>query len=632
MQKPRVNSKQTRGLQFRAEESDGGIELSISSDLPYLREYGYEVLVHSPDAINLERMENGAAVLLDHDPKKQVGVVERVWLDGNKLRARVRFSRGPLGQEILQDVLDGIRQNVSIGYAVNSWDKPSKRELLDETPVYKAVRWTPHEMSIVSIPADFSVGVGRSMDEEEDEKELDPSVVEEVIQEVTEVVADTQTEGVTLETVKETLETALEMVSEMVETGDSTEEELVTEDGTVDVTVAEEETTVGATEEVDTINADAAETPDEEEKADRSTTPTSAHIRRISVKENPTMKINQDEVRAATVSLTEKEQKQYSISRAVMGMVEGKRDGFEFEVSQEIARQTGREAAGLFIPTSVRAYSIGDSATAGALTFTQGGEFIDFLRNKAVVAGLGATVMTLNQKVALPKATADLNAQWIAEDGSGATFNSASLAQVTLSPKKLATYTGFTREALAVGSYDIENLLRNNIYNSFVTAFDKAALQGTGGNQPTGIVNLSGLISGSAASGSALTYAEAIELFSLVATGNADMGNMAYVTTPTIKAKAMATIKSGSTADFIVSDAEKIGLYPVAHSNNVPTGYVLFGDWSSLMMAEFGAIDIVVDPYTSKQKGIIEIGATMLGDINVRNVQSFAVAKNKTGF
>lgn len=629
MNRPRANSKQTRGLQFRAEETENGIELSISSDLPYLREYGYEVLVHSPEAINLERMENGAAVLLDHDPKKQVGVVEKVWLDGNKLRARIRFSRGPLGQEILQDVLDGIRQNVSIGYAVNQWDKPTKREMIDDTPVYKAVRWTPHEMSIVSIPADFSVGVGRSMEEEE-EKEVDPMVVEEVLAEVAEVVAEEGTEGATLEVVKETLETALEMVTEMVESNDSIEEELVMDNELVEESVEDESTDEVTVEvEVDPTTADAAEVPEEDE-ADRSNKPTSAHIRRISVKENPSMKINQDEVRNANIQFTEKEQKQYSISRAVMSMVEGKRDGFEWEVSQEIARQTGREASGMFVPTSVRAYSIGDSNTAGALTFTEGGEFIDFLRNKAVVAGLGATVMSLTQKVALPRATADLSAQWIAEDGAGATFNSASLAQVTLSPKKLATYTGFTREALVVGSYDIENLLRNNIYNSFVTAFDRAALQGAGGNAPTGLVSMS-IQTGNTGS-AALTYENAIELFSLVAGANADMGNLAYVTTPSIKAKAMATIKSGSTADFIVSDTEKIGLYPVAHSNNVPTGVVFFGDWSQMLMAEFGAIDIVVDPYTSKHKGIIEIGATMLGDINVRQLSAFAKATNKTGF
>jgi HK97 family phage major capsid protein len=349
----------------------------------------------------------------------------------------------------------------------------------------------------------------------------------------------------------------------------------------------------------------------------------------ISVQERHTMKNNLDNVQNANIKLTEREQKQYSLSRAILAAADGKRSGFEFEISDEIAKKTGRDSNGFWMPTSVRAYDITDNASAGALTFTQGGEFIDFLRNKAVVAGLGASVMTLNARTALPRATSDLSAQWIAEDGSGATFNSQSFDQMLLAPKKLATYTGVTREALTVATYDVENIIRTNIYNSFTTAFDRAAVQGTGGVQPVGLLNQTGLVSGTLTS-APLTFAAAVDLFGQVAGANADQGNLGYLTTPAIKARAMSTIKSGSTAEFIINDQQNLGLYSVAHSNNVPAGNFIFGDWSALVLAEFGAIEIVVDPYTNKQRGIVEVGATMLGDVGVKTIRSFAILKGLT--
>ena len=137
------------------------VSISLSSDAPVERAFGTEILEHSAAAIDLDFLGSGRApLLLDHDMRQQIGVIEEVLIDGDarKTRAKVRFGRSALADEVFNDVVDGIRANVSVGYRI---DELSKDEGDDGT-VFTATRWTPMEASIVSIPADQTVGVGRS--------------------------------------------------------------------------------------------------------------------------------------------------------------------------------------------------------------------------------------------------------------------------------------------------------------------------------------------------------------------------------------------------------------------------------------------------------------------------------------
>lgn len=137
------------------------VQMAISSEQPVERSFGAEVLDHSAESIDLSFLNSGRApLLLDHDPTQQIGVIESVDLDGSarRLRATVRFGKGALANEVYGDVADGIRGNVSIGYAINKMTKDK------DGRTYRAISWRPMEASIVSIPADTSVGVGRSLD------------------------------------------------------------------------------------------------------------------------------------------------------------------------------------------------------------------------------------------------------------------------------------------------------------------------------------------------------------------------------------------------------------------------------------------------------------------------------------
>lgn len=143
-------------------EDDRRVRMAISSEQPVDRSFGVEILDHNPESIDLSFLNSGRApLLLDHDPEKQIGVIESVSLDGTsrKLRAVVRFGRSGQASEVYDDVVDNIRGNVSIGYQI----KKMARDQNDKN-VYRATSWMPLEASIVSIPADVTVGVGRSVE------------------------------------------------------------------------------------------------------------------------------------------------------------------------------------------------------------------------------------------------------------------------------------------------------------------------------------------------------------------------------------------------------------------------------------------------------------------------------------
>lgn len=157
------NEKYFRFFDIRKEDVDKEkrtIELSFSSEAEVERFYGIEILDHGKGSVNLLNLKNSGPFLLNHNTGEQIGVVDDAYISEKerKGRALVRFSRSTLGEEIYQDVLDDIRKNVSVGYRVNKMILAEKRKDIE---VYRITSWTPFEISIVPVPADMSVGVGR---------------------------------------------------------------------------------------------------------------------------------------------------------------------------------------------------------------------------------------------------------------------------------------------------------------------------------------------------------------------------------------------------------------------------------------------------------------------------------------
>lgn len=137
------------------------IKLSISSELPYERWWGIEVLDHGSKSIRTERLRSGAPLLVGHDTSDQVGVVEGFEITpGRKLQVTARFSKSARAEEIWQDVLDGIRRNTSVGYIIHELVLEKQEDGIN---TYRVTDWEPYEGSLVAVPADPSVGVGRAL-------------------------------------------------------------------------------------------------------------------------------------------------------------------------------------------------------------------------------------------------------------------------------------------------------------------------------------------------------------------------------------------------------------------------------------------------------------------------------------
>ncbi|UIT42761.1 HK97 family phage prohead protease [Xylella fastidiosa] len=147
------------GTQYRhadvlsIDEPSRTLELAFSSEAAEVQTWsGVEILGHRPGEVRLHRLGDSAALLLDHNPRDQIGVVQSASIDRDQRgRAIVRFGRSPRAEEILRDVLDGIRKHVSVGYLVHQVEVIGQR---DAGPLYRATDWEPIEISIVSIPAD----------------------------------------------------------------------------------------------------------------------------------------------------------------------------------------------------------------------------------------------------------------------------------------------------------------------------------------------------------------------------------------------------------------------------------------------------------------------------------------------
>lgn len=146
---------------FKVDMEKRTVKLSFSSETEVGRWFGIEILDHSQGAIDFTRLHSRAPFLMDHNSRDQIGVVESAWLDQSqrKGRALVRLSKSARGEEILQDINDLIRTNISVGYTIQ---KAILKEQREHDDVYLITGWQPYEISCVSIPADTTVGVGRS--------------------------------------------------------------------------------------------------------------------------------------------------------------------------------------------------------------------------------------------------------------------------------------------------------------------------------------------------------------------------------------------------------------------------------------------------------------------------------------
>ncbi len=601
------------------------VELAFSSETDEVeRWFGVEILDHGPNSIRLGRLQNAGPLLMDHDPRDHIGVVESVSVGSDRVaRASVRFGKGARATEIFNDVVDGIRGKISVGYAIH--DRQETEESTRERPVFRVTDWEPYEVSIVSIPADDSVGVGRGAESVNTSNE-----VKSMTDANTQAAAPVQNAAPTAPAFDVEKERAAIRKAEQQRIADISA--IAKKRGFEDK--AEEFIRDGKT--IDDFRA--------------------------YVVDHMPAQDTREPNRNVDVDLSEKENRSYSVVRALNASATGdwKNAGLEREVHNEIARQLGRESDGLFVPTSLRQTpemiarmrEMGQRAPLEATTDASGGytvqtdvmSLIDMLRNRMIVRRMGAQVLSgLQGDLSFPRQATGSAFTWVAETpGSDVSDSDATFEQVLMAPKTGQSSTGYSRQLLRQSTIDVEMFVRNDLTLAGALGIDLAAINGSGtSNQPEGILNVTGI--GSVAGGTnglAPTWAHMVDLETQVAIDNADVGALGYLTNAKVRGKLKTTEKASSTGQFVWNDGAEAGFgsmngYRAGVTNQVPSNLtkgtssgvcsaIIFGNWNDLIIGEWGAMEIIVDPYRLKKQGLIEVTSFVMADIAVRHPESFA--------
>lgn len=589
------------------DEEGRRVMVGVSTEEPVEREFGMEVIDHSRQSMNLEFLNSGRApLLLDHDMTKQIGIVESVELDEEtrRLRAKVRFGKGALASEVFNDVLDGIRQNISVGYRI---DGRIKRE--GDPDNYYRVATTPMEVSIVSIPADQSsqVGVGRSVpaNPETTTQRSDPMTEE--------VKKDIDLEAAKAEAVRAARKNDAEILA------------LASRHNKRDLG----EKAIAAGLGVDAFRGQLLD----------------------AIGDKPL------DVNPAAVEVSAKERRNYSLGRMIQAQITGdwRNAGLEREMHEEIRTRTGKASEGFYVPDfAFRSGELTTAATGASSTENvtdnfvpevhRGDLFVEALRARQVMSDLGVTYMTgLTNRVKMPKFSAGANAGFVEELGD-VSDQSQTDAGVTLQPRTLGAFVEMSRLLMLESVPAIEQVVRNDLLASIADRIEYYAINGSGSSgQPTGILNNGSVNNLDISAGTdvdSLTWADIVALVKLVEEDNALINPMTagFLSHPAVKAKLASTARvSGTDSVFLLNQPwDEMYGYKARFTSNVPTDLdpgdggndasaLIFGDFSQLMVGLFGAPSILVNPYSNDKSGSVRITIHQEVDVALRHPESFAI-------
>ena len=628
------------------------VELAFSSEIEVERWYGVEILDHSPASVRLDRLRDGGALLVDHDWTDQVGVVESVSIDADRRgRAVVRFGRSARADEIFNDIVDGIRKHVSVGYRVLA---AQLQEVRDEyTDVYRITDWEPYEISIVSVPADTTVGVGRQADKPHEEQRAEKPNTAQSTKPVSE---DSRMEKI-LRDASGNLVRAL-----VDENGNITQVLEMLERAGDDARSAEQRGRQAEQARVRSITemGEKYNARDLALKAVAEGTTAEAFQRslldHLNQQKDPAQPSDGtrsgakplSEMPSSVIGMNEKDIRRYSVFNVIRALANPndaaaqRAAAFEIECSNAAQKQYGRSAKGILIPDDVlRAFNAGGAPNTptGAQTGSNlvgtdfmAGSFIDLLRPRTTIMRLARTMGGLVGNVEIPKQTGGATAYWIGE-GDDANETTPTIGQLGLSPKTVAAYTDITRRLLMQSTPDAEAIVRGDLVAAIAQAIDYAGYYGTGtSNQPLGLSNYTGINAVDFAAANP-TYAELVQMETEIAADNADVNSMAYVLNARGRGAAKTTPKfasgaSVSDAGVIWESGNTLNGYRAEVTNQVQDGDVFFGNFADLVVGMWGGLDMTVDPYSLSKSGGLRIVVFQDVDFAVRRVESFCIGRN----
>ena len=561
-------------------------------------------------------LNDGGAVLFNHDMNKPIGVVESAEIDPTTKRgyAKIRFSRNKFASEVLEDVKDGILRGISFGYQINDME-----EMEDGM---RASSWSVHELSVVTVPADPTIGFGRSL--------ITPSQGNSITMEdnspLEEVRSAVESASPSVQTMEEsTKETAVD-TAPAVEIDIKAEVQRAIDENnarTASITsLCREFGKYGAEELADTL-IKGNKTPEEAKAAILDLVKNKAEVRNTPIRSTD-MATNE-------VGLDQKEVKRFSFLRALNALanptdrVAQEAAAFEREVSEEASKRYDKPANGILVPNEVlkRDLNVGTATAGGNLVPTEllAGSFIDILRKRMAVMATNPTMLTgLSGNVAIPRMTSTSTAYFVGESGAP-TESQQAFDQVNMTPKTVGAFVDYSRRLLLQSSIDVESMIRDDIAKVIATKLDNAAIYGSGSsNEPLGIKDTTGV--GTQTISTFGTFAEYIGMETDVAAANADVASMFYLINASARGALKSTEKASNTAQFVFED-NSINGYPAIVSNQLANNDVLFGDFSQFVIGMWSGLDLTVDPYANATAGSVRIIALQDVDFGVKQPGAF---------
>lgn len=601
----------------KVDEESRIVTLSFSSEYEVERWGWVETLGHEEGECDLARINNKGPFLSDHNWNDQRGVIQKAWIEKGRGYAEIKMSRNPLGQQLLIDMQDEIRVNVSVGYRIHAAKLTREENDLD---YYRVTHWEPLEISSVSVPADPTVGVGRNAETNDNPVKITTTEVRKM--------DDTKIQDNNAP--DETAER-----SESPETTNQTKREFAeprkvktSPEASDAQRIAETARQYGATE----LGNDFIAKGRSYEEFNK------ALIRELHGKR----KDPEAESTMINLDVSEKELRKYSVINALRAVATGnfKNAGLEREMSEAIAQKVGRDADGIYLSYEAMGYglrqmqlarmqSAGGAGKGAELVATElhAEMYIEALRAQAVVGQLGARMVSgLVGDVDIPKQNGSATFYWVEEDGD-ATDSDLSFTTVQLRPKTLATAVPITRRIMNQSTPDIEALVMADIMRGQSLGLDQGALYGSGiGNEPTGIANTSGIGAISFATPNSPTWAETVAFETDVAEANADANTMAYLMRPSLRGKLKTTEKASGTGQFIWQNG-RVNDYNAAVTTQMNAGQMLFGDFSQALIGLWGALDVVPDRATKVASGGLVMRLFQDADVAVRHPQAFCLGE-----
>lgn len=595
----------------QAEDGKSGVyRFAASSEMPVERYFGSEVLSHAKGAVDLTRANAGAMPLLfNHDINDPIGMISNPAIENGRLMVDATLFATERAAEV-QTMIDGGLRNVSLAYRINVIEEDVKTE------TYTVTDWEPYEVSIVTVPADPSVGIGRGAETEYDVRmvrQSQPAVIATIkegrMPEVTETVAvETAERKVSAVEAEKERRTAIVRLCKSNKIDARVEARWI-EDGTP--------LTIVAKEILDVMEERGRQRP----------------------------------VEASALGLSAKETKQYSIFRAIRALKFGgtnpafmQEASFEIECSRSVAKQLGRElTSSILVPGEVLQRPLGAEAASRAMATQPGSKggylvnvenmgFIDILRNRSVALAMGARNLSgLQGNVSFARQTGKATVSWQGGDGSSITASDQALGQLSMTPKTAIAITDVSEQLLRQSTPSAEQFVMADLAADIaIDGVDYVVINGAGGAQPLGIKNTTGITSGQDAA--TATYAKVLAFVSTAGGSNAIRGNPGFVTNTAGAAVLMQRQRFTSTDTPLwtgnMLDGQCVGFRAMS-SEQLASGNLIFGSWNEVIIGDWGVLELAMDNGGTRfNQAQVGIRAMWMVDVLVRYPQAFVVSTN----